>query len=190
MTRLLAALLLLVPVALAAQDEPPAAPVREGGGLMAGVTGFSGGTWQPSGFEVGLLRPLGRDRAAALWGAVRLGSFVQDQAVVYGSTTGFFTALLGGARVPLFLLAEVGTGENPSTVRIIGSVEAGAEANFNSPMPQGDYMGIGAALVGLSFGGGDGRIEQGFAILVGPALFVGRTTSTVLQVSLRYQNSR
>lgn len=192
MTRL-AFVALLAPALLAAQEPDTTAraagPGNPGRGIVAGVTGFTGGTWQPSGIELGLLWPLGRGGASTVSLTGRLGSFVQDQAVIYGSTQGFFTALLVGARTTLATIADVGSAENPSAVRFVGGVEAGGEVNFNSPLPQGSTMAIGAALAGISFGSGGGGIEQGFALLFGPAVFVGKATTTHVQVSLRYQNS-
>ncbi len=187
MTRL-AALSLMVPALLAAQEPRDSlAPLPARRGLVVGVTGFTGGTWQPSGLELGVLRPLGTARYVSAM--VRLGSFVQDQAVIYGSTTGFFTAFLVGGRAPLAMIAEVGLGPDPSAVRIVGAIEAGGEVNFRSPLPQGRAMGIAAALVGLSFGSASDRVEQGFAVLAGPAVFFGQATTTHVQVSLRYQNA-
>ncbi len=189
MTRLLA-LLLLAPAALLGQQPadtaaaPEPAPTR---GLIVGVTGFTGGIWQPSGLEVGILKPIGSARYA--FALVRLGSFVQDQAVIYGSTTGFFTALLAGVRLPLATIAEVGLEQNPSQVRFVTSLEGGGEVNFRSPLPQGRAMGLATAMVGISFGAGGQGIEQGFAVLVGPAVFFGKATTTHLQVALRYQNA-
>ena len=186
MTRL-AALLLIAPALLAAQEPRDSVMPPARRGLVAGVTGFTGGTWQPSGLEIGVLRSLGTARYVSAM--VRLGSFVQDQAVVYGSTTGFFTAFLVGARAPLAMLAAVGLGPDPSAVRVVGAIEAGGEVNFRSPLPQGRAMGIAAAMIGLSFGSATGPLEQGFAVLAGPAVFFGQATTNHIQVSLRYQNA-
>jgi hypothetical protein len=157
-------------------------------GLIIGVTGFTGGTWQPSGVEVGLFRPVGQAPGRSLSAMVRLGSFVQDQAVIYGRTTGFFVAGLAGARTPLATLAEVGTGPNPSAVRFVGVVEVGGNLNFNSPLPQGGSMGVAAALVGIAFSSDAGRVDRGFAFLLGPAGFFGRRSTAHFQLSLRYQS--
>jgi hypothetical protein len=74
-------------------------------------------------------------------------------------------------------------------VRVVGAIDAGGEINFRSPLPQGRAMGIAAAMVGLSFGSAADQVEQGFAVLIGPAVFFGKTTTTHMQVSLRYQNA-
>ncbi len=186
----------LVPAALAAQGVPPAdtaqvpvpPPPLPATGMTIGVTGFSGGLWQPSGFELGLVHGLGRGTARATYAVVRLGSFSQDQAVLFSNTTGFFTALLVGVRAPLATIAEVGAEGEPSQyVRLVGALEAGGEWNARSPLPQGTFMGLVTPLVGLSFGGGDGRVDQNFALLVGPSWWIGSATDAHFQLSLRYQ---
>jgi hypothetical protein len=137
--------------------------------------------------DLGLVRAAGRP-GAAVGLLLRLGSFVQDQAVLVGGTQGFFAALFGVYRRPLADLAEVGTVRNPSYVRLVAVAELGGSLNFNSPLPQGGAHGEAALLLGLSLGG-PGRIDDSFALLVGPAWFAGDRTTTHAQVSLRYQSS-
>lgn len=187
MTRILLAVLAL-PSLLAAQELPTyAAPARRG--FSIGVTGFTGGIWQPSGVDVAVLRPFGAPASHGVVSlGVRLGSFVQDQAVLIGGSKGFFVTVLLGVRRPVANLAMVGTDRDPNWVRLVAAPELGVSAGADSPLPQGSYWGTGALLVGLSFGS-DQRIDENFAILVGPAGFVGRTASAHLQVSLRYQTT-
>ncbi len=186
---------LAVPAALAAQDVPPAdtantAPVPvtpvPANGLILGVTGFTGGLWQPSGFEIGLVHGLGGARSS--YAVLRLGSFSQDQAVLFSNTTGFFAAALFGFRVPLATIAEVGQEGEPSQyIRLVGVLETGGLAAARSPLPQGGSMAIVTPLAGISFGGGGGRIDQNFALLMGPSWWIGSTTDVHFQLSLRYQ---
>ena len=174
MTRILLVVLAL-PSLLAAQELPTFdAPARRG--FSIGVTGFTGGSWQPSGVDVAVVRPFG---APASHGVVslgaRLGSFVQDQAVLI--------------RRPVANLAMVGTDRDPSWVRLVAAPELGVSAGIDSPLPEGGYWGTGALLFGLSFGG-DQRIDENFAILAGPAVFAGKAGANLhVQVSLRYQTS-
>lgn len=188
MTRILLAVLAL-PSLLAAQELPTyAAPARRG--FSIGVTGFTGGLWQPSGVDLAVLRPFG---APASHGVVslgaRLGSFVQDQAVLIGGSQGFFVTALLGVRRPIANLAMVGTDRDPSWVRLVAAPELGVSAGIDSPLPEGRYWGTGALLFGLSFGGNQ-RIDESFAILAGPAVFAGKAGANLhLQVSLRYQTS-
>jgi hypothetical protein len=180
--------LLLLPSLLPAQDADPLG-MRDGNrGVLIGVSGFTGGDWQPSGIDLGLIRGLGRGQGQSVSLAVRLGSFVQDDAVLYGRTTGFFLGAILGLRAPIATIADVGTGPNPSAIRFVGVLEAGGWKNFNSPLPQGGVMGSVAPLVGISFSSGAGRIDRGFAILVGPAWFIGKVNSGHVQLSLRYQS--
>lgn len=188
MTRILLAVIVL-PSLLAAQ-ELPTFDARAGRGFSIGVTGFTGGSWQPSGVDVAVLRPFG---APASHGVVslgaRLGSFVQDQAVLIGGSQGFFVTVLLGARRPVANLAMVGTDRDPNWVRLVAAPELGVSAGIDSPLPEGGYWGTGALLFGLSFGG-DQRIDENFAILAGPAVFAGKAGANLhLQVSLRYQTS-
>lgn len=192
MTRPILVLLLLLPAALAAQVVPdsgiPVPPPRSERGWAVGVTGFTGGDYQPSGLEVGLVRSLGRGRAQNVYGLIRLGSFVQDQSVLIGHTTGFFLSALFGVRTSLATLAEIGAEGEPSQyVRVVGLLEAGPEFNVHSPLPQGRWMALVAPLVGIAFGGGEGRVDQNFAFLLGPSWWIGTTTTGHLQVTLRYQ---
>ena len=184
----------LIPAPLLAQeaDSVPrpsavAGPLRRG--LTFAVTGFTGGQWQPSGVEAGMVRAVGSGSTSWVGASVRLGSFVQDQAVYIGRTTGFFVAALVSARTSLATLAVVGTERNPSFVRLIGMVEGGVSLNINSPLPQGGSHLETAALFGLSFGGGRGRVEDSFALLVGPAGFFGKQADSHLLVALRYQTA-
>lgn len=186
--KLLLLSLLVCPTLLSAQDPDPPGTRDNGRGVLVGVTGFTGGDWQPSGIDLGIIRGLGRAPGRSLSLAVRLGSFVQDDAVLYGRTTGFFLGAILGLRTPVVTIADVGTGPNPAAIRFVGVLEAGGWKNFNSPMPQGGAMGSVAPLVGISFSSGPGRIDRGFAILVGPAWLFGETTTGHVQLSLRYQS--
>jgi len=189
MIRTLAILGLLVPSALAAQARPDSLPPRWAAptrGLLFGVTAFTQGQWQPSGLELGLTHA-SAGSSRSVYAMIRLGSFSQDQAVLLSQTQGFFTAMLVGVRMPLATLAEVGAEGEPSQyLRLLGVLEAGPELNVNSPLPQGNAMGVVSPLVGIGFGGGAG-LAQDFAILVGPSWFIGRTTTVHVQVTLRYQ---
>jgi hypothetical protein len=170
-------LALLLPSTLAAQQR----------GYTVGVTGFTGGAWQPSGVEVGLLRSLGSTPGQTFGVLLRVGGFVQDQAVLVGGSTGFFTSVVGVVRRPLATIAAVGSDRDLSYARLVGVLELGLSKDFNSPLPQGDLRGTGAVLLGISFGGG-GRLDENFAILAGPAWFVGDASSTHAQVTLRFQS--
>jgi hypothetical protein len=188
-TRILLAALAL-PAIVAAQELPTPATAAAPRGFAIGVTGFTGGNCQPSGVDLALLRPVGSPPGHGVMSlGVRLGSFVQDQAVLVGGSKGFFvTALLGVSR-PIANLAMVGTEQDPNWVRLVAAPEVGVSAGADSPLPEGSYWGTGALLLGLSFGD-DQRIDQNFAILAGPAVFAGKDGAHLhLQVTLRYHAS-
>jgi hypothetical protein len=185
--------ILLVALALpsiVAAQEPPTYAAAASRGFAIGVTGFTGGNWQPPGVDLALLRPVGAPTGHGVMSlGVRLGSFVQDQAVLIGGSKGFFVTALLGVRRPIANLAMVGTDRDPSWVRLVAAPELGVSAGIDSPLPEGGYWGTGALLFGLSFGG-DQRIDENFAILAGPAVFAGKGGANLhLQVSLRYQTS-
>ena len=176
MSRFLA-LVVVVPTMVGAQER----------GYTVGVTGYTGGDWQPSAVEIGLMRAVGGTPGQTAAVMLRLGSFVQDQAVLVGGTTGFFTSVVGVYRRPILTIAAMGSERALSYARMVGVLELGASKDFNSPLPQGGVRGTGALLIGFSFGGG-GRIEESFAILGGPAIFVGDSSSTHAQFTMRFQS--
>ena len=148
----LAAFLALLPATLAAQVGPGGRPGDRRGpdespgdtlpsnatrGFQAGMTTYSGGNYQPSGVDVGLLwRTHGLPVSTVSLG-LRAGSFIQNQAVLLGSTRGFFTALVGSARLPVATLWMVGSERNPTMVRFEAVFDAAASLNFGNPMAQG-----------------------------------------------------
>jgi len=195
---LLAALLAL-PSALAAQAGPVARPrapwqddslpVDASRGTALGVTTYAGGDWQPSGVDAQLAWKTPGLPVASIGVGLRLGSFVQNQAVWMGGSRGFFVAALASARRPLLTIAEVGSEGNPSYLRAELVLEAGAALNLNSPLPQGGGNGVVAAMLGLTFGGRY-AMDQSFLVLIGPAWFVGKASDLHTQVSFRMNMPR
>jgi hypothetical protein len=167
--------------------EARAQEARSGRRFVVGVSGFAGGGWQPSGLDLGVSGAVGGSSRHSLLLLLRLGSFVDSEASFIGRTTGFFTWLVAGYRRSLADLMMVGTERNPSFLRLEAVLEAGASANFNSPLPQGGAMGTVAALIGLSYGSPE-RGENAFALLAGPAWLAGDRAATHAQVSLRFQS--
>lgn len=189
MKAMLLAVLIVPP--LVAQEPPDTAtahqPVRRGWTL--GVAGYTGGTWQPSGLDAGLVWKVGERPGRTVALTMRVGSFVQDQAVLIGRTRGFFSALLGQYRMPLAQMLELGTSESATgSVRLVALLESGVSLNFNSPLPQGNYHGIGAALLGMTAGGSD-VIDDSFGIFLGATgLFGGGEATVHFTAMLRYQS--
>jgi len=189
---------LVLPRALAAQQGPrgrptppweDSLPVDSDRGTALGVTTYSGGDWQPSGVDGQMTWRTRGLPVASVGLGVRLGSFVQNQAVWIGGSQGFFAAAVGSARRPLANLVAVGSESYPSYLRAELILEGAAAVNFNSPLPQGGANGILAAMLGFSFGGRY-PMDQSFVVALGPAWFVGKTSDWRMQVSFRMQMPR
>ncbi len=202
MRRVLLALLLAaaLPAALAAQmgpggrrmgnrgleDEPAdTTPSNATRGWYAGVTTFSGGTWQPSGLDVGMVWRTPGLPFSTLGLGLRAGSFIQNQAVLIGSTKGFFIGLVGSARLPIATLMMVGSERNPAYVRLEGLLDVVGSWNIDSPMAQGKFSVLGAPLAAITVGG-RGPMDQTVMILVGPAWFGPTGSEWQMQVGLRF----
>ena len=195
----LCALLVLVPATLLAQRGPGERGSRRGfddqpqdtlpstatRGYLFGVTTFAGGTWQPSGVEGELLFRTDRLPCSSVGIGLRLGSFIQNQAVLIGGTQGFFAAVVANARLRLATLWMVGSERNPTFVKLELVPEAVASLNAHSPMAQGSTSLTGAALFGVTVGG-RGPMDQTFLLLAGPAWFGPKASEWHAQVSMRF----
>jgi hypothetical protein len=164
------------------QDTLPSTATR---GYQFGVTTFAGGTWQPSGVEGQLLFRTDGMPFSSVGIGLRLGSFIQNQAVLIGGTQGFFAALVANMRLRLLTLWMVGSERNPTFVKLEVVPEAVASLNANSPMAQGSTALIGSALLGVTIGG-RGPMDQTFLLLAGPAWFGPKASEWHAQVSLRF----
>jgi hypothetical protein len=194
MNRLLC-LLLMVPSGLAAQREPGPRPepfYRDTAGPTAtrgysfGIVGYTGGQWQPSGVELGLLWRLSARALTNVGASLTLGSFTQDQAVYLGRSQGFFAAAGLSLRQPVLDLAVVGSERNPAYIKLETALDAGWSADFNSPLPQGPSDIRAALLGGISFGTGT-AMGQTIYIMYGPSALIGRTTTTHGEFVLRFR---
>ena len=192
-------LLVLVPATLVAQrgpaggrpgrgfdDEPqdtlPSTATR---GYQFGVTTFAGGIWQPSGVEAQLLFRTDRMPFSSVGVGLRLGSFIQNQAVLIGGTRGFFAAAVANVRLRVATLWMVGSERNPTFVKLELVPEVVASLNASNPMGQGSTALIGSALLGFTIGG-RGPMDQTFLLLAGPAWFGPKAAEVHAQVSMRF----
>lgn len=189
--------LLLLPATLLAQvgpggrrpdrgfDEEPqdTLPSTATKGYQFGVTSYTG-AWVPSALEAGLtFRTKGPFSTIGV--GLRLGSFIQNNAVLFGRTQGFFIGLLGTARLPVTDLLMMGSERNPTFVRLEGVLDASATWNISNPMPQGGFGVLAAPLLGISIGG-RGPMDQNFLVAAGPAWFSPKASEWHVQVSLRF----
>lgn len=158
-------------------------------GWIGGVTTYTRGDYQPSGVDIGLgVRTRGLPMSAVTIG-VRLGSFVQNQAVLIGRTQGFFVGAAGSLRRPLGTVVEFGDEDNPTCLKVEFMLEGAATLNVNNPMPQGRTALIVAPLIVFRFGA-RGVLDQALSLVAGPAYFAGDVNQWHTQVSFRFQNPR
>jgi hypothetical protein len=186
---------MFLPTAALAQREPGRRPepfYEDTGGPGArrayslGIIGYTGGMWQPSGIELSMLWRLVDRTQTSIGASLALGSFTQDNAVYFGRSQGFFTAVGLSVRQPLVTLAEMGSERNPAYVRVETSLDAGWSADFNSPLSQGPSDFRVALLGGISFGSAT-ALGQSLFIMFGPAALMGRVTTTHGEFVLRFR---
>src|ERR1051325_8129543 len=109
------------------------------GGRGAWVLGFAGtlgGGWQVEAADVGYARVVaaGPLRIATL--SARIGSFIDEGAIIGGSR-GFLAGLTLGGRTKPVRLADLGTETSTSEVGGDLAIEATGYVGANSPLPQG-----------------------------------------------------
>ena len=200
--RLLLLLLFVPSVAVAQKDSggpPEQGPHRRPGyfeqdtlapparrAYTIGILSYTGGTWQPSGVEGGVLWRLGEHASTSVGVTLALGSFVQSQAVLFGQSQGFFVTLGGTIRQPIVNIADVGSERNPATLKLEASAEVAGTSDIHTPLPQGPWGGRAAALFGLAFGGSD-PLGQSVGLYFGPAALLGRTTTVHGEIVFRLQ---
>ena len=149
-----------------------------------GMVGYTGGQWQPSGLELGMLWRLGEHAQTAAGPWIALGSFTQANAIYFGQSKGFFVALGLTLRQPIATLLEMGSERTPTYVRVETSLDAGWSRDFNSPLNQGLWDFRASLLGGISLGSRS-ALGQSFSLMYGPAVLMGRATTTHGQFVLR-----
>ena len=152
--------------ALWALSTPLGAQTR--GAWTAGFAGTLGGGWQIEAADIGYARALraGPLRVATL--TARLGSFV-DEGAILGGARGFIFGLTLGGHTGLLSLADLGTETSKSQVGVDLTVEGTAYVGTRSPFPEGSPWGAVTVLPGLKFGDPDG---VQFGLQLGPAIFL------------------
>ena len=148
-----------------------------------GVVGYTGGTWQPSGLEFALLWRLGH-LPTAVGAQLTVGTFVQNQAVLFGTTRGFFTSLGLTVRQPLVDLASLGGEHSTTALKLELAGDLSGSANLDSPLPQGRWGAQAALLLGFAFGSAD-PLGQSVGLYFGPAALLGSRTTTLGEFAFR-----
>ena len=146
----------------------------QSGALGIGFAGTLGSGWQIEGLDVGYVRRAHGGPVGAFSLAARLGSFVDEGAII-GGVRGFIFGTTLAARTPSATLAQLGSDSSASRVGFDLTVEATAYAGSNSPLPVGSPWAAVSVLPGLRFGDPNGTR---FGLLIGPTVFLGSVTQT------------
>jgi len=138
--------------------------------LSFGLAATLGGGWQFEGGDIGLTQHTKFGPFRAVGEALRLGSFVDEGAII-GGARGFVSGLALSARTGTLSIAQMGSETSSSTFGLDLTVEAGGTLGSNSPFPEGSaWLGF-AVLPGLRFGTVEGA---NYSVVVGPTAFWGR----------------
>jgi len=155
----------------------------QGGALALGLAYTVGTGWQVEGLDVGLARAVHAGPIAALALTARVGSFIDEGAII-GGARGFVFGTSLAARTPTATIAELGADTSASRVGIDLTLEATGYAGSRSPLPVGSPWGAVSVLPGLRFGDPNG---SRFGILVGPTVFLGDVTQVRTFLGVRFE---
>lgn len=153
------------------------------GALALGFAGTLGGGWQVEAADIGYARAVraGPIRVASL--SARLGSFM-DQGAIIGGARGFVFGLTLGGHTGLWTLAELGNETSSSEVGLDLTVEATGYLASRSPLAVGSPWGAVTVLPGVRFGDPDGAQ---FGVLIGPTFFFGDVGDVRPFLGLRFE---
>jgi hypothetical protein len=155
----------------------------QGGAFTLGLAGTLGGGWQIEALDVGYARRVHAGPIAALMLSARLGSFIDEGAII-GGARGFVFGTTLGMRTPTATIAELGSDTSASRVGLDLTVEATGYAGSSSPLPVGSPWGAVSVLPGLRFGDPNGTR---FGLLLGPTVFFGDVTETRAFLGVRIE---
>jgi hypothetical protein len=155
----------------------------QGGALTVGFAGTVGSGWQIEALDVGYARRVHAGPIAAVSLAARLGSFVDEGAIINGAR-GFIFGTSLAVRTPSAIIAELGADTSASRVALDFTLEATGYAGSNSPLPVGSPWGAMSGLLGVWFGDPNG---SRFGLLVGPTVFFGSVTQTRAFLGARFE---
>lgn len=143
--------------------------IGQGGALGLGIATTLGGGWQIEAFDVGYAHQVRAGPVAVMGVSARLGSFVDEGAIVGGAQGFVFGATLS-ARTPAATLFQVGADTNSGRVGLDLTVEATGYLGSHSPLPLGSPWGAISLLPGVRFGDPN---STRFGFLLGPSVFLG-----------------
>jgi hypothetical protein len=162
-------------VALGALSTPLVAQTVARNAIGFGFVATLGSGWQIEAGEIGYVHRYGNGLLGAVSAGARLGTFI-DQGAILGGSRGFVFAPTLAARTGTISLAELGDETNSTAIGFDVTLEASGYLGSSSPLPQGSKWGAVALLPGLRVGSGDGP-RYGF--VVGPTMFLSSNKSTV-----------
>ncbi len=153
------------------------------GAWTAGLAATVGGGWQIEGADVGYARAVhaGPLHVASL--SARLGSFI-DEGAILGGARGFVFGLTLGGHTGMLSLATLGTETSKSEVGADLTVEGTGYLGAHTPLPQGSPWGALTVLPGLKFGDPDG-VQVG--LLLGPTFFFGQVNEVRAFLGIRFE---
>ncbi len=158
-------------------------PAAAQSAFTLGIAATLGGGWQIEGADFGLVRRIAAGPFRRVSATARFGSFIDEGAII-GGAKGFVGAATFGLKTASLTIAELGDETNPTQIGADLTLEAGGWLGSNSPLPQGGSWASLALLPGLRFGGGDG---MQYSLMLGPAVFFGRSTDVHAFLGLRFE---
>ncbi len=168
---------------LLALSTPLAAQSRGGGAWTLGLAGTLGGGWQVEAADIGYARVVRAGPLAVASLTARLGSFIDEGAIIGGARGFVFGVTLAG-RTPMAHVADLGPDSSTSQLGLDLTLEATGYAGSHTPLPVGSPWGALSVLPGLRFGDPNGGQ---FALLLGPTVFFGDITQVRPFLGIRFE---
>ncbi|HLB81793.1 MAG TPA: hypothetical protein VJJ54_01770 [Gemmatimonadales bacterium] len=165
--------------ALAALSTPLAGQAPK---LTLGLAYTVGGGWQIEALDVGYGRAVRAGPIKQLSLGARLGSFI-DQGAIIGGAQGFVFGTTLAARTAMMTVAELGADTSATRVGLDLTLEATGYAGSRSPLPVGSPWGAVSLLPGLRFGNPQ---ASSLGVLFGPTVFFGDVTQVRAFLGVRF----
>ena len=158
-------------------------PLAGQNALTAGLAYTVGGGWQVEGFDVGLARAVHAGPIAAMSLTARLGSFINEGAII-GGARGFVFGTSLAARTPTSTIAQLGADTSGAEIGLDFTLEGTGYVGSNSPLPVGSPWGGVSGLLGVRFGDPKG---SRLGLLIGPTVFFGTVTDVRAFLGVRFE---
>jgi len=155
----------------------------QGNALTAGLAYTVGSGWQVEGLDFGIARAVHAGPIAALSLTARLGSFIDEGAIVGGARGFVFGASLA-ARTPTASIAQLGADTSAGQIGLDFTLETTGYVGSHSPLAVGSPWGGVTGLLGLRFGDPNG---SRLGLLIGPTVFLGTVTDVRAFLGVRFE---